>query len=640
MTATAHAPRRFAAIDGYRGLFVVLVVAYHLGATVLVGGWVGINHFFVFSGYLITRLLLHEQVRTGSIDVLGFYRRRARRVLPAMFLLVSAVLVHAVLFEEIARRKQQAGDAFATLGFYLNWRLISRDDAYFDMTGSPSPLRHAWTLSVEEQFYVLVPFAVLALCLLSRSRAVRVAVLVVAAVAAAVWTALVGYDGIATLPRVYYGTDTRVQCLLIGAALGFLLGRGDDGRFPRRLPWMTAEVLGWVGLLVSLSAIFLLESTSAWMYNRGGMLVFAVAAALMGASAADPRDLRINRLFSWSPLVFLGRISYGIYLFHWPVVLWLPLDGLPRLVAGPIQFALIVGLAAASYRYIEAPILQHGLRAFVRRRATARSVAIALVAAMFVASGALWRLGTAPSLADGPMLVAGQGDYRPRWDTTKVGVVGDSVGASLVKGFEQKTYPDLALDSFAAIGCDLIDAPAVLDGSAQPADPECTKWRNSWPKTFAEHGNTRLLIVGDTHFLAAHQVGGARVEPGTPAMRQLLLTTLDSIRRTGMGAGARQVSVLNIPCRRIDEKRLDPSLRSFAALGSNDQAVNWTNAVIADWAKQRGVQLLDVHSQLCSTGYTPAKNGVNLYHDTLHFSPQAAAMLWTWLAPTVRDAGR
>jgi hypothetical protein len=208
----------------------------------------------------------------------------------------------------------------------------------------------------------------------------------------------------------------------------------------------------------------------------------------------------------------------------------------------------------------------------------------------------------------------------------------------LLKGFPSKVYPDLRVDNFTMIGCDLIDAPTMIDTAGTGSvDAECRKWRASWPKTFAEHGNERLLIVGDAHFLTAHRVDGAQVQPGTAAMERLLFRTLDDIRGAGVAGGARQVSVMNIPCRRIDPQRLDPALRSFAAQGSNDAMVDWTNGVIARWAQARGASLLDVHSRLCADGFTPTRNGIPLYHDTLHFSPEAAAMIWTWLAPTVRD---
>ncbi|NHN54959.1 acyltransferase [Calidifontibacter sp. DB0510] len=638
---TQAAPRRpadrSAAIDGYRGFFVSLVVAFHFGATFLVGGWVGINHFFVFSGYLIARLLIHERVRTGRIAVLEFYRRRARRVLPAMLVLVTAVLLHTWLTQPPQQKSQFGGDALGTVGFYLNWRLISRQDAYFDMVGSPSPLRHAWTLSVEEQFYVLIPFLILGVCALTRRRSRRVLVVSAAAVAATWWTAHVGYRGLDSLPRVYYGTDTRLLALLVGVAAAFVFGRDDRGRFPRQLSRGTAQALGLIGFVVSLSALFVLSPTSAWAYNNGGMLLFAVAAALMGASATDRRDLPLNRIVGWAPLVFLGRISYGLYLYHWPIGLWLPLSGMPTVVAGTIQFALTVALAALSFRYLEAPILQHGLRAFVRTRLQGRVIAFGTVVAVAAAGFALWRTPQ-PGLADVPPLVAGQPAYIPRSGAPmRFGVVGDSVAVSLVKGYPPKAYRDLELNDFAAIGCDLMTQPLVVAGQQQPESQVCANWRKDWPVKFGQYFDRTLLLIAGTHYLTDHQTPSGPAAPGTPQAAALIRQSLTSIWQSANRNGARSVTVMNLPCRRIDPNKLDPSLRFFAAKGSNDAMVGWANGVIADWVKSTPrAHLLDLNAQLCGGGFTPTVRGIPLYHDTLHFTPEAAAMIWTWAAPAVR----
>lgn len=268
---------------------------YHVGVTKLAGGWIGINHFFVFSGFLIARMLIKEHSKTGRIDALRFYRRRIRRIVPAMVALVLAVVVHSWIFETAANRKQFGGDAFATLGFFLNWRLVTRFDAYFDLFGHPSPLRHAWTLAVEEQFYVIAPLLLLLVCMATRSRRIRAGIAFGLACVSAIWTAHLGYHGVTDQSRLYYGTDTRAQALLVGVAIGFLLGADQRGREPRPLSRGATHFLAWLGFLTSLSAVFILSPTTGWIWNGGGMLLFAAAAALMGFAAIDQRDLFINR---------------------------------------------------------------------------------------------------------------------------------------------------------------------------------------------------------------------------------------------------------------------------------------------------------------------------------------------------------
>lgn len=640
-TTLSKGSGRYAAMDGYRGLFVLLVIAYHFGVTGLVGGWVGINHFFVFSGFLIARILVKERRRYGDIDVLGFYRRRARRVLPAMFALVAAVLVHTALFDAPQQKSQFGGDAFATLGFFLNWRLISRDDAYFDQFGNPSPLRHAWTLSVEEQFYVVVPFLILLVALLVRRRLGRFALVMALAGLSAWWTAHLGLNSFEDQARLYYGTDTRAQALLVGVAFGFLFSVDDAGRPPRLPSRATSQALGALGALVSIGAIFTLDANTEWVYTEGGVLLFALGASLMGWSSIDTRDLLINRIFGWAPLASVGRISYGLYLYHWPVHLWLKLPAVPAFIEGMVQLAVTFALAVVSMRFLEAPFLARGLKGLLpgRRQSTRRGVALVSGVALVVGSFGLWRTTLVGVPKDVPPLVAGSAPYRAGPGEHHVALVGDSVGSSLAAGWNDEVYPDLRLGNNTMLGCDLVPAPLTRDGKDSPESSFCASWRSQATETMRAQKATTLALVGDAHFLTAHrldgQVAAARTDLGARAIDR----ALDDWSARARAAGVKRIVVVNLPCRRIDADRLDPRLRFFAEEGSNDAAVEWANGVIAAWVKrQPDAQLADLHARVCGGGYQPVVNGVALYKDTLHFSERGAAMVWTWLAPIVQRA--
>lgn len=190
-----------APLDGMRGVLMVFFMLYHFGVGVFSGAWVSINTFFVLSGFLITRLLVEEHARTGRIRVWEFYKRRARRLLPALFLLLTTIAGYAAFVAPESARRVLGGDILATLGYVINWRLIARADEYFGTAGGPSPLRHAWTLSIEEQFYVLVPFLIGAVVLLARRRRSQAMIVLALAGIGALWGAHLGLHDVADHAR-------------------------------------------------------------------------------------------------------------------------------------------------------------------------------------------------------------------------------------------------------------------------------------------------------------------------------------------------------------------------------------------------------------------------------------------------------
>lgn len=627
------------ALDGYRGLFVVLVVAYHFGLTWLAGGWIGINHFFVFSGYLIGRLLLKERYRTGTIWAGRFYLRRMRRVVPAMAVLVAAVLVHTVLATDGPRR-QTAGDAFATLTFWLNWRLIGRNDQYFDLFDEPSPLRHAWTLSVEEQFYLVAPWLVLLLFVLFRRRMTRFWVVAGLAVISAVWSAHLITQPDVTSSRIYYGTDVRVQAILVGLATAVLFTWKRPGRAVRLSAGVTS-ILGWTGTIVSIGAFFVIGDDPTGLFTHGGVLLFAIAAAVMGISATDARDLSINRIFGWRPLVFLGRISYGIYLYHWPITLWLPLDGLPLAFSFAVKLGLTVAVAAVSYRYLELPVLVGGFSSLVPWRAIRRYSGMTLVAGLCALALALAAGLNDPATAayKGPALdpqlhyTAPTGALAP----LKVAMVGDSIPASLQEGFQAADYPGMDLLRLARIeGCDAIPVTLDVGGHLQQDAPSCAAWRAQWPAQ-AKAARTQVLVApAGLRFILPLRVNGTAEPMGSPASQRVLGDNLDALLRQYEQSGASRLVLVNVPCRLLTPQTLAGAYRRVLGQAPRPIDPAWANRLIADWASRHraeGVRVLDLNAQLCPDGYRASINGTQIYKDGVHFTPAGAQLVWTWLAP-------
>ena len=345
-TDRPHVP----AIDGLRALAVAAVFVYHAEPARLPGGFLGVEIFFVISGYLITGLLLDEWSARGALDLPGFWLRRARRLLPALFLLLAGVLgfVALALPGDLAGLR---GDTWSGLVYVNNWHQIFSHTSYFQSVGRPPLLRHLWSLSVEEQFYLLWPPI---LGLLLRGRRLALPAMIAGAALSALWMAAL-YQPEADPSRVYYGTDTRAAGLLIGSALaGWRIRPGCRTRAGARAGAVTG-VLALVALAVAAVA---LDESRRCLY-RGGFLATALATAALIASLRKAPASPAAALLALPPMRWIGQRSYGIYLWHYPVLmvtrpgLDVALDGASLMA---LRVLLVGSLAALSYRAVEQPI--------------------------------------------------------------------------------------------------------------------------------------------------------------------------------------------------------------------------------------------------------------------------------------------
>jgi peptidoglycan/LPS O-acetylase OafA/YrhL/lysophospholipase L1-like esterase len=386
-------------LDGLRALAVLAVIAYHEQLGWAPGGLLGVGVFFTLSGYLITDLLLGQWAARGRLALADFWARRARRLLPALFVMVAVITAWISLFDRTRLATLRGADAAAAT-YSSNWYLIIQGQSYFARFAPPQPLDHLWSLAVEEQFYLVWPWLLLAGLLIvrkvRRGRPGGVAWLGLPTLALAACSALemlVLYHPGLDPTRVYEGTDTRAAGLLIGAALAMTWPsrRPAPGRAARAL----LDVGGIAGLAVIALMIWRTGQYSPFLY-RGGLVLLSFASAAVIAAVAAPRALT-GRVLGWGPLRWLGVRSYGIYLWHYPViVLTTPANATENLVRASWQVAVTIAVAALSWRYIEEPIRRGALaRLWKQVRATTARPAGAHAAARTGRGGTLAAAPTA-----------------------------------------------------------------------------------------------------------------------------------------------------------------------------------------------------------------------------------------------------
>jgi peptidoglycan/LPS O-acetylase OafA/YrhL len=339
-----------AALDGLRALAVLAVIAYHDDYSWAKGGFLGVDTFFALSGFLITTLLVVEFRRESTIRLPRFWARRARRLLPALLVVLALVALYTHTLVLPWNRPAIRADGLASFFYFANWRFIADKQGYFALFSAASPLRHTWSLAIEEQFYLVWPLVTYALLRASRgSLRILGAVCGVGAAASVAVMAMTYRAGDPS--RAYYGTDTRAHTILVGALLAVLFAVWTPTAAARR----RLAVVGLGAFVVMLGTWYIATGTSA-RYYRGGSAVYSVLACLVVAGALQPGALR--SILATRPLVWIGRLSYGLYLFHWPLVVLLVPSRVHMhgLALDALRLASTFAVATLSFVLIESPI--------------------------------------------------------------------------------------------------------------------------------------------------------------------------------------------------------------------------------------------------------------------------------------------
>ncbi len=600
------------ALDGLRGVAVVAVMLFH--SDLLQGGFLGVDLFFVLSGFLITSLLLNESRSTGTIALGAFWARRARRLLPALVLMIVGVLAYAAFAADPTQIAGIRSDALATLGYFANWRLVFAHRSYFDLFITQSPLEHTWSLAIEEQFYLVWPLVVLGVGRIVRGRGLPRAILVVALVLGAGSTALMAllYDPLRTA-RVYFGTDTRAAALFAGIAVAASIAswghvRGRAGR--------ALLEIGALGAWGGLAFLWLHVTGESGRLYRGGFLAAALGGAVIVAATVHPRPGPIAFALRFRPLCLLGTISYGLYLWHWPVDVFLDEDrtGMHGWRLFAVRSAVAIAIATASFVLVERPI-RRGAWSARRWRWLTPIVAIVLVFGILVVT------------ADAGLPSDDTGRAQPGG----VLVVGDSVARSIAPGLDRAGF-DVTNDGIN--GCQLLRG--TMKGPRLSI--EHCDWRSRWrAEVRALEPKTVVLVQGAFELFDIRPPGSPTVfVPGTLFWANYYKAMLEQAVDILAAGGARVVIPLipcfgSIPGAPISEQK-----------GSLDvERVRAANRVIDLVASlDRRVVAPDLFTFVCPKGrYQGDIGGVTgVRHDGVHFSAEGSDLVARFLAPTLHAA--
>lgn len=657
-TNGSHTLLYLPALDGLRGAAVAVVIAFH--AHWLTGGYLGVDLFFVLSGFLITRLLLNEYSTSGRIDLIGFWRRRARRLLPAMLIVTCFAAVAERWRDTLDGPAGGRRDVVGALTYTSNWLRLDSGAGYWRQFGDPAVLDHMWSLAIEEQFYVVWPVLAFGLFRCIRSDIARVLVLGLASCGLGLW-ALRLFSTTSDASRVYMGTDTRAVALLLGATVAATAHRRS---------WQSNTALRVAALpaLVALAIMTVRMRGDALITYQGGLLAFSLAGAVVVAAAALGRPPAVFRVFTTRPLRWLGSRSYGIYLWHWPIMVGLHVADMPdsswwrRVAAIGASFAI----AEVSYRFIEQPLRKNGLNAFRQPLRTLAvgvgAVAFALVAVFAPpvytsATEAVPLPSVTPTSSVAPPStepVAPPASSTPTTDSTvalaspfpvqplpddrppRVMFVGDSVGWNLaLQADDEHERLGIEVINAAINGCPLTHTPLRRrsDSSTVPLvfPEECNDAVNNYGNTVADAQPDVVIVVFGASFLDENEIAPGQWH--APCSAPFDSWFQDQIRKSADALSSTGATVYWVT-------------PGYYRGEVDDRTSTWDDQVDCLNARARDVVersngamgVIELGEWACPTrDCLTERDGFELRPDGTHFADQGASLANIWMLSQVFD---
>jgi peptidoglycan/LPS O-acetylase OafA/YrhL len=648
----AHIP----AFDGIRAACVVAVLAFHNGFGWARGGFLGVSTFFTLSGFLITSLVLAEHRQTGALDLRGFWQRRFRRLLPATVACFALVLAFGVLAATAEQRAALGGDLLASAAYVANWWFLASGQSYAELFAAPSPLLQFWSLAIEEQFYLVFPLVAWAVTRPGRRRWLGIASpanrLAVLSALALVATTSLPFVVDRSQDWLYYATPARAPELLVGVlAAALLSGRWGASTAPSAASRWAAGVVALAASGAMVAAWVTTGQGDAWLY-RGGFFAFSLLSLALLLAVRVPGH-PIAQVLSLPAVRHLGAISYGVYLFHWPLFLWLDgaRTGLEGWALFAVRLAVTLAVAELSFRFIERPVRATGrlvptgpLAPWTALRRWVPTVTVLIVVAGFAASATAPASAVDIDRASDQMALATLPDPAPggaeQTSGIRVGLFGDST--AMMTSFGLGTWlGDQGLGRIVS-GATRLGCGVALGGDRRGPDgrveafaPSCT----DWPVVFAQAARAATPDV------AVVQVGawdiddrrftpnGPFLSPGDPAWDEAVLDELTGVVDTLTDAGS-YVVWLTAPAPN-DASSLAGAIRTDRA-----RRLETLNALVAQLPERRpgAVQVIDLHGWFSSIG---ADEDRRLRPDGVHTSAETSDEVATrFLGPALRDLWR
>lgn len=538
-------------LDGFRGFGVIAVLIGHVGQhsgayTIAKGAVFAISMFFALSGYLITGLLLAQRELLGKFDPIDFWSRRFRRLMPVAFLGILLATTFVAVAGTGIQRANYRGDVLSSLGYVANWRFAINGANYADQFGSPSPLLHYWTLAIEEQFYLVFPLLLIALFKIGRGSfrfAGAVLGLLYAASAVAVF---VEWDLGYSPSRVYFGTETRAAELLLGSVAAILVYRGFVPKTIRGVKALTSVAI--VACLAEVYLWFFVDPQKNSILIPGAFPLHVILGIVIFIGAIQPGTI-LYRVLSIKPLVRAGKLSYGAYVFQWPIILWLSPErlGLSVWVLLPVYFLLTFTLSHYVDKYVERPIRRG-------QWLTSRQAWMSFVAAIAVLGGLSVLISArAPErpfdfeqdAKDLDSLIA----ENQSTEGLRVAFMGDSTAQSLAVGTiaAMTSHDELVPAGIVSkYGCGVTGATEFLDYGGYTRRVECAEWEKEWIDEIAI-ARPDVVVIAEVTDISGKKIPGdvGFSAPGMPEHDDAIRSGIERAVEIATSGGATVVWVIS-----------------------------------------------------------------------------------------------